>query len=274
MGLFTKPESLDTALVLPFILNQPVPLIWTVADLTDGIETITVQGYTDDELEDAYAEFKSAEKTPKVLRFAEEYDVKTFTHLDYTRGLDIRLAPQRTFDKGVLTHVDYYAVGTPNAQTGAEEFTDKVVCEQYDYVRNAEGFALYRTLTIKWITEAETEHTSVKTRVKNYDFTDSVRETDRRRKNVLDQLKTAMIGIFTQGMGMTVSQAVNSGQEFFESHLDHILAFTDIGEVQGLLDSISADTAYPWLDVVISAPTTTMRMYILSKLSEAIMVGL
>jgi len=272
MGIFTKPTTTDISLILPFIQNPPDSLVWEITDSTNGVDTVSVQAYDNNDLADFYDDFLTAAATPKVLRYASEYDYDTFTHLDYGRGLDIRLAPKRTFTNGVLTHVDYYASATLD-QTGQEVFSDHVVSEQYDYTRNADGFAMARTLTIKWITEAETEHETVKTRFKTYNLTESIRETDRRRSNILDTLKSQMIGIMVAGMGMSVDQAVQTGQSFFEFHMNGIIAFKEIGEVQALIDAINADTTHPWLEAVIAPPTTTMRQYVTSTLAGAILAG-
>lgn len=268
MGIFTKPTSTDISLILPFISDTPESLVWEITDTTNDVDTVSVQAYTNSELEDAYDEFLSLAETPKILRYVAEADLDTFTHLDYVRGLDIRLAPKRNFTNGVLTHVDYYADVSLN-QYGQEVFSDLVVVEDYEYTRNADGFALARTMTIKWISEAETIHETVKTRVKTYNLTESLRETARRRQNVLDLLQTDMIGIFVQGMGMTLDQAMGAGMDFFEAHISEITAFKEIGSLSNLIASITADTAFPWLDTVIAPPSTTVRHYIISKLSEA-----
>ena len=271
MGIFTKPTAIDIDKVLPYVSDQPENLVWEVTDTSDGVDTITVQGYTNDELDEAFSEFESDAEYPKVLRYAEDYDPHNFSLLDYTRGLDRRLAPERTFVNGVLTHVNYYA-SVSLSPYGTEVFDDLVVVEDYEYTRNADGFALARSMTIKWLTEAETYHEVTKNRFKTYNLTESIRETDRRRRNILDTLKTNMIGIFVQGMGMTVDQAVQTGQSFFEHHITNIIAFKEIGEVQTLIDAIGADSTHPWLEAPI-APNVTMRQYIMSTLSGAILVA-
>lgn len=272
MGIFTKPTTTDINKVLPFIQNPPDTLVWTVTDTTDGVDTVSVQAHTNVELEDAYDEFLLSTHQPKVLRYAEHHDEDDFSQLDYVRGLDIRLAPERTFDNGVISHIDYYANVTFDVY-GQEVFDDLVVCEEYDYTRNSDGFAVARTLTIKWITEAETEHENTKTRYKTYNLTESIRETDRRRANILADLKTNMIGLFVAAMGMSVDQAIQTGQTFFEHHINDIVAFKEIGEVQSLLDAIAVDATHTWLDNIIAPPSTTMRQYMLSVLSGAILVG-
>lgn len=141
MGIFTKPTATDIDLILPYIQTPPDSLVWSVTDTTDGVDTVSVQAYTNDELQDAYDEFLVDANTPKVLRYATEYDSNTFTHLDYVRGIDIRLAPKREFTNGVLTHVDYYATVTLD-QNGQEVFDDMIICEEYDYVRNTDGWQM------------------------------------------------------------------------------------------------------------------------------------
>lgn len=273
MGTFTKPTTTDTNKILPYIQDPPDSLIWEILDTTDGVDIVSVQAHTNMELDDAYDEFLADASMPKVLRYAPNFDADTFTHLDYVRGLDIRLAPQRTFTNGVLTHVDYFANVELDPTTGAEIFSDEVVCEEYVYTRNSDGFAVARTLTIKWMSEAEVYHETQKARFKTYSFTESIRETDRRRSNVLDELKSSMVGIFVQGLGMTTSDAIAEGQAFFEHHLNAILIFKDIGDVTGLMNAITDDTTHTWLDAVIFPPTTTMRDYVNSTLSGAILVG-
>ena len=268
MGIFTKPTATDINLILPYIQTPTDGLVWSVTDTTDGVDTVSVQAYTNDELQDAYDEFRADAAMPKVLRYAPEYDDSTFTHLDYVRGIDIRLAPKREFTNGVLTHVDYYATVTLD-QNGQEVFDDLIVCEEFDYVRNADGFAVSRTMTIKWITEAETEHETVKSRFKTYNLTESLRETARRRQNVLDDVQTSMIGLFVQGMGMTLDQAMGAGMDFFEHHMTEITAFKEIGALTSLITAITNNTTHTWLDTVIAPPSTTARDFLIGKLSQA-----
>ncbi len=268
MGIFTKPTATDINLILPYIQDPPDSLVWEITDTTDGVDTVSVQAFTNVELQDHYDEFLSEAHMPKVLRYAEEYDLNTFTHLDYVRGLDIRLAPKREFTNGVLTRVDYYASVTLDAQ-GQEVFDDMIVCEQYDYVRNSDGFAVSRNMTIKWITEAETDHPVTKARFKTYNLTESLRETARRRQNVLDDVQTSMIGLFVQGMGMTLDQAMGAGMDFFEHHMSEITAFKEIGALTNLITAITNNTQHPWLDTVIAPPSTTARDFLIGKLSQA-----
>jgi hypothetical protein len=55
--------------------------------------------------------------------------------------------------------------------------------------------------------------------------------------------------------------------------MNGIIAFKEIGEVQGLIDAINADATHAWLDNVVAAPSTTMRQYVTSTLAGAILVG-
>jgi len=247
MGIFTKPTTTDINKILPFIQDPPDTLIWSITDSTAGVDTVSVQAFDNLELEDAYAEFLEAADTPKIFRYSPEADKHNFPNIDYIRGLDLRLAPQRTFTNGVLTQVDYFA-GVSFDVYGQEVFDDMIVGEEYAYTRNADGVAVARTMTIKWITEAETDHAIVKTRYKTYNLTESIRETDRRRSNILDELKSTMIGMMVAAMAMTVDQAIQTGQSFFEFYMNDIIAFKEIGEVQTLIDNINADTTHAWLD--------------------------
>lgn len=272
MGIFQKPTDIDIALVLPYVQDPVGALVWEVTNSVDGTDTVSVQGYANDELAGSYANFLVDSASPKVLRYALWHDEDSFASLDYVRGLEVRLHPDRQFTNGVITHVDYYADVSFDAY-GQEVFDDLIVTEHYDYTRNSDGFAVTRTMTIKWITEAGTEHPHTKSRFKTYSLTESIRETDRRRANILDSLKSSMIGLMVAAMGMTVDGAVQTGQVFFEYHINNIVAFKEIGEVQTLIDAILADDVHPWLDNLIAPPTTTMRQYIASTLSGAILVG-
>lgn len=268
MGILQKPVEDDFENVRLFIPNQPQVLVWNLDRTENGIDFINVQGYSDAELAEALEEYQDAKEYPKILRWSAEADPDNFTRIDYIRGLDIRLAPQRTFTNGVLTRVDFYASVTFDPNTGSESFSDLVLTEEYNYTRNADGFAVARVLTISWMTEAQTYHARTKSRYKTYNLTESLRETARRRQNVLDTLQSDMIGIFVT-TGMTTDQAIGAGMDFFQHHINEITAFKEIGALTALINAITADTTHTWLDTVIAPPSTDIRAFIIGRLSEA-----
>lgn len=271
MGTFVKPSSVDINYVLPFIADPPDNLVWSITSSVNGQDTVTVDGYTDSALEDAYREFELAAQTPKIMRYSPTADEENFTNIDYVRSLEIRLNPKNIFVAGVLTKKEFYANASFDPY-GQLVYSDLIVIETYDYVRDQNNFAISRTTLIEWITEAETVHPKTKTRFKAYNFFESIRETDRRRDNVINELKSSITMYLVAAAGMPLNDAIQTGQSFFNYHMDQIIGYKEVGEAQALVDSIAADSQHAWLDTAIS-PTTTLRQYIQDKLLEAVNYG-
>lgn len=201
----------------------------------------------------------------KILRYHPELSDLDFRDIDYIRSLPIRLAPKNTFDKGVLIQRDFYESSSLSMTTGEEEFSNHLIRETYDYVRDPDGFALSRDMTIQWVTEDEDFHDDVKVRTKTYDLTERIRETDRRRRNIIDHIKTKTLGILVAYIGYSQAEAVQQGQSLFGMHQLAISKFLDIGDNADLVSDLQSDTTHSWLDAQLS-PTVTIRLMIIGDL--------
>ena len=192
-------------------------------------------------------------------------DELAFQEIDYIRGLPIRLAPELEKDRGVIVRKTFYVQATINPLTGFEMFNDPVVEELYDYTRDEDGFALYRSCAITWFREDGTKHPSAKIRVKTYSPVERVKESTRRRANVIDELKIALIGMIAQTEKLPVQEAIALAQTLFVSQQLSINTYVEAG-TDFLRDYVTTSVEYPWMDNPINEQGVTIRMYILSQL--------
>lgn len=208
--------------------------------------------------------------TPKILTLLREdsaYDDDdlAFQDIDYIRGLPIRLAPEIIKTRGVITTKRYYEVAGIDPDTGFETFSNPIVEEQYDYTRDPDGFALFRTCTIRWYNQDDTFNENEKVRVKTYSPVERVKESARRRTNVIDDLKIALIGMIAQTEELSVQDAISLAQSLFVTQQLNINTYVEAG-TDFLRDYVTTSVEYPWMDNPINEQGVTIRMYILSQL--------
>ena len=208
--------------------------------------------------------------TPKILSIVRDpstYDDNdtAFQDIDYIRGLPIRLAPEIEKDRGVIVRKTYYSQATINPLTGFELFNDPIVEELYDYTRDPDGFALYRSCAITWFNEDGTKNPAAKVRLKTYSPVERVKESARRRTNVIDDLKIALIGMIAQTEELSVQDAISLAQSLFVTQQLNINTYVEAG-TDFLRDYVTTSVEYPWMDNPINEQGVTIRMYILSQL--------
>lgn len=275
MGQIILPSAIDVSAVIGPLYPKDTAVEWTVLADDGTDQTVEVTDQDDAALATAYVDYQTSQTAllatiPKVLRYAPTGTVDDYHEIDYIRGLTRRLAPSRVFKDGTLIQVDFHADSTLDEQ-GQEVFGELILRETYDYTRNAEGFAIARSLNIEWVAEDGQFLAENKTRLKYYNFLESIRETDRRRSNVLDGLKTELVGLFVAVLRQDIPTAVGTGQTFFERHLSAIAAYRDIGTVTTLIDSINADAETTWLDTDIGTGAT-FREYVTGRLAGTIIL--
>lgn len=175
--------------------------------------------------------------------------VADFRDTDYIRGLGQRLHPKLTMVKGVLLVKEYYATATPNPVTQMLDYSDLIVKETHNYVRNEFGLALSRTILIQWTHEDGGFCTETRTRTKLYDSLASLKEGETRRRNIIDGLKPRLLGML-QFVGKSPGQAFGNAQAFFHDYQGEINSYLESGGV-ALAAAIGIDTSYDWMDDVV-----------------------
>lgn len=267
MGL--TPEELHQALAE---LNIPgFQGVITSGEDADAIFDSEITQAQIDQLDDAIANYKAAGRSmadafPRIFSYIRRLNDRDFRDVNYKNGLTTRLHPRHTFERGVIVRTGYFAYMSFNPATYQFDFSEEVVREDYVYQRDANGFAQSRVMSITWFNNDGTVNEATKNRVKIYTTAESIRETARRRQNILDQLQVDLMGIFMQALGDTQRDAVRRGQQFWKGHSNGIALFKDIGDEETLISEIANDTENTWLTADIGG--LTIRDFINSKLME------
>jgi len=178
--------------------------------------------------------------------------------VDYVKGLTIRLNPIHKWDKGRIVETCWYAQASLDA-LGEEVGTDLIVKEVFAYTLDAVGLARHRAQTITWILADDSEGDS-KLREKVYNNAASRTEGRRRRRNVIDNMSIAVVGLLaaTQYAG-DMAAAIAEGKLYMASVADETSMYVEDG-ASLLKDHITADATKTWLDQVIDGNGTTIRM--------------
>jgi len=189
-----------------------------------------------------------------------ELKFKHFHEIDYVVDVIQDLFPKRTMVRGEVQKVDWYL---------DVACTNKVLSVEIVYVRDAMGFALSRTTTRTWINRDNTENPSKKVTTKVYTINniEQVSEGIRRRGNIVTGLQMPTLGMMLATIhdGKTQAEILQMGRDFLKHHKPSLDAFRDESHKQIQADITNA-TDY-WLNNVIAANGTTIRMYILNELN-------
>jgi len=207
--------------------------------------------------------------TPKILALVNDpsqYDDSdnAFQDIDYIRSLTDRLEVEVVKDKGVVVAKVFYTRASVEP-TGLITYQDPIVRETYTYTRDSDGFAIFRDALIEWYNDDETISPATKVRHKTYSPVERIKETERRRRNVMDDLKITLIGMVAATDQVPVASAIAAGRALFTEYQDTITNYIETGS-DTLASNITSDASHSWLDNVIAPPSTTIRMYILSQL--------
>lgn len=172
-------------------------------------------------------------------------------HLDYRVAVSSRLYTRNQFMFGELVRVDYYG------RYDGETFSDLVISETHTYVRDAENYALRRDIIITWHRNDGTPHPETKVRTKFYDQKGQVRELKRRRENIIDWLRGALVGTplepyirdFLERLTFPVTDYIQTGSDMLR---------------QAVIDAPEG-----WLDQKIPTdPRFTFRQYLPSEIAK------
>jgi hypothetical protein len=144
------------------------------------------------------------------------------------------LKKQRTIVKGELREIGYYREYIPSSQT----YSDLVVFETREYVRDAIGIVQYRTQNSHWICNDNTTGLT-KTFIKHYSPEEAIQEGIDRRNNMISFAKTTLLAELKNVFGEPANQSyafdlltsVKTQMDYFSQ-----------GYTQPLRDAVSAST--------------------------------
>lgn len=147
---------------------------------------------------------------------------------------------KRTIIKGELRQVEYYK----NYIQSSNTYSDLVVSEFRDYIRNEIGIVQYRNQTSNWILNDNTTGLT-KSFIKYYTLEEGIQEGIDRRNNMISFAKTALL----DGLKAIYGEPANQTYSFdmltsVRTQMDY---FTQ-GYTQPLRDAVSASTK-PYLTV-------------------------
>lgn len=191
--------------------------------------------------------------------------------IDYKVGLSRRLVPARVMIKGELQEVTYYAEYDWSEPEEYNRYKVPVLKVTIAYVRDALGFAQYRTTTRQWYyTDGTlcTDPACTKTTSKGYDLRTTIVEGKRRRQNVIDGLLLPVLGMMIQtelsnptSEFSTEAELILEGRRLLATWKPAIIDFVDDSNTT-FADTVTAATEY-YLDNVVNAQGLTIRQYIL-----------
>ena len=175
--------------------------------------------------------------------------------LDYRSATNSRLHPKRTILFGELIRVSYFG-------EAEKEFSDLILSEDFRYHRDAQNYAEKRDLWITYFKENNFMHPVQKHFEKFYDEPKArIVEAKRRRENVVDQMRGAMMG----------SELEAPLQALLDRYVAEVQAYLE-ASTTALAAAVAQDDSSEasWLDYPIPQdPRFTFRQYIPVELSRA-----
>ncbi len=183
---------------------------------------------------------------------------------NYISGLNTKFYPKRLMTKGEVNCVEYYS---------DEALTDKILCVDIVYNRDALYLATDRTVTRTWIKEDGLEHAITKVTKKNYtiNIDDQIKEAHRRRQNIIDRLLLVVLGMMIATMpGEDMTDVLTDGRSFNHDLQGEFDTYVAVGGEE-IVTVVSGTTVSGitgnWIDNVIDGEGTTIRQYMMAELS-------
>jgi uncharacterized phage-associated protein len=232
---------------------------FTVSSDSDvELATSIVNGHDCDIRHFEYAIWKFLPNTPK-WAFSDSP-----VTIDFITGLDRRLHPIYTFNKGRLTKTDYYNVELVNDI----EVRELVVTEFNEYVDDSEAIVISRTKTIKWYGntfvngEASSwEHgPDIKVMEKVYSFQERLVEGVRRRQNIIGDVKAILLQHLVIHFA-DMQQALSTSKEYFQSVSKEVYDYTEVNS-DSLQSAITA-CEEPWMSEAVKEQLITTLNYVI-----------
>jgi len=184
--------------------------------------------------------------------------------IDYKSGLNTNLHARRTFLKGELQRVEWFA------GYDGTTYTDPIIDVNITYNRDPLGFAISRTTVREWYLEDGTKSPDTLTTVKWYsDAISRHKEGVRRRSNHILYLKEAVIGLMLDaGVDSNPGVVIQLGRDFLEFYKIAIAAFEQDSQ-STFKDSVTTDTIHAWLDETppMLGGAVTIRQFVIAELT-------
>ena len=190
------------------------------------------------------------------LTGATKDSVKTPLEVDYDL---YGLYKKRYFVAGELTKIEYYCNYDPNTYT----YSDLAVKETRTYVRNPEGYVLYRVLDIEWYLE-DGSIGATKQTTKYYDLLQSMEEGIRKRSNIISQVKADLLMELVTINQYSITNAEDEARPLLNEQATNIGLYRE-GDTQPIKDSLAVSTI-PLLDYIKSGDVITLRQWILDTI--------
>lgn len=173
----------------------------------------------------------------------------------------VGLHKRQYFVKGELLKVEYYGQYDVNTNT----YTDLCIQEDRTYNRS-NGFLSNRDMLIQWFKSDGTVGATKNTK-KYYNTFDAIIAGNTRRENIIDEVKIVAVGLMAMVEQISMDQAQVVGKDFLSAISSNITLYVK-GNEQELIDQITNDTTFPFLnDVIPNAGGFTIRMYMLDALT-------
>ena len=169
------------------------------------------------------------------------------------------LSKKRVFTKGELNKIDYYGY----VDTGGTH--QELVLTEYRTFYRKDRMVYMRKMDIDWYLSDDSTG-ATKTTFKHYSVEESLKLGERRRRNIISDLKISSIGLLELISGLTRVEATLHGMIFLGVITAEITQY-----IEGMEDPLKAkimscsETGCEWLDDVI--PNTggiTVRQYLYS----------
>lgn len=180
---------------------------------------------------------------------------------DYNYNI-IGLSKKREFTKGELERIDYYGY----VDSGMT-YQDLVLTEYRTFYRK-NRMVYKRKMTVDWYLENGMTG-ATKTTEKYYSAEESLKLGERRRRNVISDLKIASIGLLQMISGYTQIEATMAGMDFLGIVTSEITKY-----IEGVEDPLKVklmscnEPGCEWLDAFVPGTydTVTVRQYLYSAI--------
>lgn len=180
---------------------------------------------------------------------------------DYNYNI-LGLSKKRSFDKGELERIDYYGY----VDSGGT-YQDLILTEFREFFRK-DTMVYKRTMHVDWYLTDGTVGAS-KTTDKHYSPEESLKLGERRRRNVISDLKISCVGLLQLVSGLTRLDATIKGLAFLAKVTLEITQY-----IEGIEDPLKSkvmtcnEEGCEWLDSEIpNAGGVTVRMYLYDAIS-------
>jgi hypothetical protein len=129
----------------------------------------------------------------KLARYFLDIDQRGARSIDYRTDLPVQLYQDKTYSKGELQQIDFYAESSINPDgSGRVLFSDLVVSEAYSYLK-ANGLVLTETITVSYYNESDAPD-YILTLVRQHSASSRYGDSRVTRIANLDKIQEAVVG--------------------------------------------------------------------------------